>query len=370
MMKMFCRMLSLLAVLVLAVSVCAAESSDETVALVNGEPLMYSDYYAIESTYLYQYEAAGLDINDPTLASYVKDLALTYAIEQMLVVQDTRAQGFYELDAETEAWCVEQGTASYEQALVDVGEMLREALEFDASVDMTEFALDYAAKLNVTVDTYIEEYRTQYAFVKYQEWLVRENPVTDADVQTAYDVYVAQSEQRFADDISAFEMAMYKGEEIWYMPAGYRMIQLLTLDADAKGANDAARLAGAQAKVDEICARMAKGESFDSLYALYSADENPVTEAYCVHPESVLYEKALIAGAFSDEMTAPGSCKAIVLGNAVVLLYYQADAVAGPVSLTEEIHDALAYTIYTERTQTALQARIDELAQNAKVVIY
>lgn len=367
-MKKLLRILSLLTALLLTMSCGLAETTDAAVALVNGEPLLYSDYNAIESAYLYQYELAGVDLTDPTLYSYVQDLALTYAIEQMLVVQDMKAQGCYDFDAEIESWCVEEGTAAWEQALADVGEMMRETLGLVEEEDVTQYALSYAQSLNVTVDTYIEEFRTQYAMAMYQEWLIRDNPVTDEQVQAAYDARVADSEARFAQDIAAFEQAVYSGEEVWYMPEGYRAIQWMMLATDAQGDTDEAKLATQQDKVDAIRARLAAGETFAALGAEFAVDGTVTTEQ--IHPESTVFAEAVQAGAFSADMAAPGSIQAVVSGSYVMLLYYDADVPAGPVAMSEDIQDALAYTLYSERTSEAMTKRIDELAEAAEVVLY
>lgn len=365
-MKKILHILSVAMALLMMISCGAAETTEAVVATVNGEPLLYSDYAAIESTYLYQYEAAGLDLLDETVYTYVQDLALTYAIEQMLVVQDMKAQGFYELDAETEAWCVEQGTAAYEAAMADVGEMMRETLGLVETDDVTEYAQSYADALNVTADTYIEEYRIQYAMAEYQEWLVRDNLVTDEQVQAAYDAYVADSTARFAQDVPAFETALYSGETVWYMPEGYRMIQAVALQAE--GDTDEAKLGSVQEKLDEIAALLEGGESAGNLIAMYSAATDDV---YQMHPESIVFEDAMLTAAFSAEMAEPGCwSKPFVMGDLVVMMYYQADAKAGAIEMTEEIHDALGYSLYAERTREAQRVRIDELAAAAEVVFH
>lgn len=369
-MKKLLRILSLMTALLLTMSCGLAETTEAAVALVNGEPLLYSDYNAIESAYLYQYQAAGLDVSDPTVYAYVQDLALTYAIEQLLVVQDMKAQGCYDFDAEIESWCVTEGTAAYEQALADVGEMMRDTLDLSEEEDMTEYALSYAEALNVTVDTYIEEFRTQYAMTQYQEWLIRDNPITDEQVQAAYDARVADSQTRFAGDIAAFEQAVYSGEEVWYMPEGYRAIQWMMLATDAAGETDADKLATQQDKVAAIRGRLAAGESFESLNAEFAADSAMPVTTEQIHRDSTVFSEAVQAGAYCEEMAAPGDCTAVVTESYVLLLYYQSDVPAGPVELTEAVHDALAYTLYSERTQAAMASRIDELAEAAEVVIY
>lgn len=370
MMKKLLSMLSLLTALLMAMSCGLAETTEAAVATVNGEPLLYSDYLAIESAYIAQYEAAGVNMADPMAYGYVQDLALTYAVEQMLVVQDMKAQGCYDLDEETETWCVTEGKAAYEQALTEVGEMMRDTLDLPAEEDMREYALSYAEALNVTVDTYIEELRTQYAMAMYQEWLIRDNPITDEQVQAAYDARVEDSQARFAQDVAAFEKALYSGEEVWYMPDGYRTIQWMMLATDAAGETDADKLATQQEKVSAIRQRLAAGESFESLNAEFAADSSVPVTTKQIHRDSTVFSEAVQAGAYCEDMAAPGDCTAVVTGGYVLLLYYQADMPAGPVELTEAVHDALAYTLYSERTQQAMTKRIDELAAAAEVVIY
>ena len=369
-MKKLLRILSLLTMLLLTMSCCFAETTEEAVAMVNGEPLLYSDYLAIESAFIAQYEAAGVSMYDPTAYAYVQDLALTYAIEQMLVVQDMKAQGCYDFDEEIENWCVTEGKAAYEQALADVGEMMRDTLDLSEEEDMTGYALSYAEALNVTVDTYIEEFRTQYAMTQYQEWLIREEPVTDEVVQAAYEARVADSQTRFAGDIAAFEKALYSGEEVWYLPEGFRAIQWMMLATDVQGETDADKLATQQEKVSAIRERLAAGETLEALNAEFSADSTVPVTTEQIHRDSTVFSEAVQAGAYCEEMAAPGDCTAVVSGDYVLLLYYQADVPAGPVELTEAVHDALAYTIYSERTQAAMTSRIEELAAAAEVVIY
>ena len=369
-MKKLLRILSLMTALLLTMSCGLAETAEPAVALVNGEPLLYSDYLAIESAYIAQYEAAGVSMADPTAYGYVQDLALTYAVEQMLVVQDMKAQGCYDFDEEIETWCVTEGKAAYEQALTEVGEMMRDTLDLPAEEDMREYALSYAEALNVTVDTYIEEFRTQYAMALYQEWLIHDNPVTDEQVQAAYEARVADSQTRFAGDVAAFEKALYSGEETWYMPEGYRAIQWMMLATDVQGETDADKLATQQGKVDAIRARLAAGETFEALNAEFSADSAVPVTTEQIHRDSTVFSEAVQAGAYSEAMAAPGDCTAVVSDGYVLMLYYLADVPAGPVEMTEELHDALAYTLYAERTQQARAKRIDELAEKAEVVIY
>ncbi len=367
------RILPLLLALMLCLTPCFAETlQDYALATVNGEDLLYSDYMPLETAYLYQAELSGVDLTDAATAAYLQDVILSYAIEQMLVKQDMAAQGCYDFDAETEAWFQKQGAAAYAAALQQVKDSLRSDTTTEDEVET--YALAYAASLNVTEQTYVDFYRDQYASAKYYEWLTRDNPITDADVQAAYEARVAESQTLYAHDIPAFETAMSSGAEVWYMPEGYRSVLQILLPAS--GDTEEAKLSSVQAKVDDIYARLEKGEAFQALIAEYGEDANLTDEAfltagYQVHQESIIWEDAFVAAAFSAEMTQPGAWSQPVVSNlGVHILYYLCDVEAGPVELSESIREALSYLLYTERYTAAQAARIDVLADTAEIVIH
>ena len=200
--KLLLRAVALLCALTLCACCAAAEAAQEgttaedtpvIVALVNGEPLYDEDYRPFELAYLTNYANLGYDMEDEAATAYIQDLALTAAIEDMLVTQDVRAQGFLDFDEETEAWCAQQGQAAYEAALAEVGEALRSELELGEDEDMSEYALAYAQLLGVTAEDYAEVYRTQLARAHYYAWLTQDWPVTDEDVQAAFEARARQS---------------------------------------------------------------------------------------------------------------------------------------------------------------------------------
>ena len=368
------RILPLILALTMLFSFAHAETTEAVIVTVNGEDLLYSDYNAIAYAYLYQYEAAGVDLTDPDTYAYLQDLALTYAIEQMLVRQDMQAQGCYDFDAETEAWFVETGNSAYEAALNDVKDALRVSDATLSEDEILVYALAYAESLSVTEQTYIDYYRDQYASARYYEWLIRDNPVTDEDVQAAYDARVAESKALYANDVAAFETAMNNGSEVWYKPAGYRSVLQILLPASGDTAET--KLESVQAMADEINARLAQGESFQALIAEYGMDANFDNEAfmqtgYQVHQDSIIWEDAFVAAAFSEEMAQPGSVSLPFASDlGVHILYYLCDSAAGPIELTEDVHDALAYAIYVERYTAAQTQRINELADAAEIIFH
>jgi len=367
------RLLTLLMALMMFFSLACAETvEDYAVVTVNGEDLLYSEYLPIESAYLYQYEAAGVDLTNEATYAYLQDLALTYAVEQMLVRQDMTAQGCYEFDAETEAWFAEQGKAAYDAALKNVMDTMRAP---DTSEDeLLVYALAYAEALGVNEQTYVDFYRTQYAAENYHQWLVKDQPVTDEEVLAAYDARVAASQTTFENNVAAFENAVRSGTEIWYMPAGYRTVLQILLPA--AGDTSEEKLANVQSTVDKIEARLEKGEAFENLIREYGqdaafADESFFATGYQVHQDSIVWEDAFIDAAFSAEMAQPGCwSKPFASTLGVHILYYLNDAVSGPVALTDTLHTALAALLYTERYTAAQQERITELANAAEIVFH
>ena len=192
---MFKRILTLLLALMMMTAGAFAEEAetaqtetDAAVALVNGEALMSSDYEPVRENYLTSYATLGYDIQDETVSAYLDDLALTAAIQNLLVEQDMKAQGCYDFDEETEKWCAEQGQTAYESALAQVAETLNETLELeDEDETLQKYALQYAELLGVTAQDYIDVYRTQYATMRYYAWLTQDCPVTEEEIQAEYE---------------------------------------------------------------------------------------------------------------------------------------------------------------------------------------
>ena len=197
---MFKRILTLLLALMMMTAGAFAKEAetaqtetDATVALVNGEVLMNSDYEPVRENYLTSYAALGYDIQDETVSAYLDDLALTAAIQNLLVEQDMKAQGCYDFDEETEKWCAEQGQTAYESALAQVAETLNETLELEDET-LQKYALQYAELLGVTAQDYIDVYRTQYATMRYYAWLTQDCPVTEEEIQAEYERQKASGE--------------------------------------------------------------------------------------------------------------------------------------------------------------------------------
>lgn len=379
MMKSLLRLLSLMLALTLYTGLACAETAatpdaNAVIATVNGEELLYADYAVVENSFLAEYYNAGINLEDPAILAYVQDVALTYAIERMLLEQDMRAQGCYNFDDETVVWLNDQAKAAYLSALNQVAEMFRAENPEATEAELQDYALDYAQTLGVSVQSYVNVLSNQYATVMYYEWLMGGETIDEAAVLAAYDARVADSKTRFENNPSAFEQAVLTGEEVWYKPEGYRSVLQILLKSE--GTTDAEKLAGVQSKVDDIYTRLEKGETFQSLIALYGEDEafqDPAfyEAGYQVHRDSVIWDSNFIAAAFSEEMAKPGCWSKPVIGTSGVhILYYLNDSPGGSVQLSQELYDALAYALYSEKTEALVAERLNKLIDEAEVVIH
>lgn len=345
---------------------------DAVVAVVNGEEIRTADYEYYRQQYLASSAAMGVDIAASENLAYLEDAALSACIRDTLVAQDMRAQGCYDFSEEVEKWVQEMGTAAYENALLDVQEYLRSTLGEAKDTDMTKAALAYAEGLGVTAEDYINVYRDQYASANYDAWLTRDVPVTDKDVEDAYAANVEEAKNMFVGDIAGYEAAIASGEAVWYQPSGYRSILQILLPA--AGETDEEKLASVREVLDDIYARLDRGEKFETLIAEYGQDSNLKDSAflsvgYSVHRNSVLWEDSFIAAAFSEDMKEPGDWThtPLVSGSGVHILYYLKDAESGAVPMTDTIREALSYTIFQSRVEERMSARIEELSAAAEV---
>lgn len=188
--------------------------------------------------------------------------------------------------------------------------------------------------------------------------------------------------------------------EIYYKPAGYRLVThiLLAADEDALAAcaalkADAAAtpeqiaeaeqavIASVQPSLDEINARLEAGESFNDLIPEYTTDPGmddaaSIAAGYEVHPESIAWVTPFRDAAFSvdnvGDVTAP-----VVTDYGVHILCYVADVPAGPVEYTEDVRALLEMelleadqsAVYSQTVQGWLDAAQIEYTEAAQAIL-
>ena len=372
MMNKLSRLLALCAALALALS-CAfslAEEVDDLAVVVT--------YDGEEIT-----AAQARDALSNLIANgYVTDESeYKTAIEYLL--QDRILQG------KIQELGLNQFTAEEEEALrADAEEQWAQAIESYVSYFLTEDtdearakaqedAEAYYASYGFTKDALFDSVKSSASYDKLEEHILegKDYLPTEDEVRAVFEEYAAQDQANFEGNVYMYEVYQnYYGAQPWYKPEGYRGIihillsveeELLTAYQDAQAAyedsvtdeapegsaelKDAlekardAVLASKQTEIDDIYARLANGEDFAALIAEYGEDPGMtdaarLADGYEVHRDSVIWDPAFTAGAFSEKMTQPGDTSDPVIGSyGIHILHYVRDIPGGIVEMTDEI---------------------------------
>ena len=124
-------------------------------------------------------------------------------------------------------------------------------------------------------------------------------------------------------------------------------------EADVQAAYDAC-IASRQDTIDEIYARLENGEVFADLIPEYNIDPgmnnaDMVAEGYMAHPDSLM-DEPFLAAAFSEKMQKPGDVSDPSLGMyGIYIVYYLRDVESGAVELTDELYASLESALKNEK---------------------
>jgi hypothetical protein len=139
---------------------------------------------------------------------------------------------------------------------------------------------------------------------------------------------------------------------------------------------DAARaavLASKQDVIDQIYARLATGETFQSLIAEFGTDPgmqdaDKLANGYPVHKESILYDPVFTAAAFSEKMVKIGDVSDPVVGQyGIHILYYLRD-VPGGLIMTDAIHKQIYDYLNSKKSNEAYNQALAEWITGFTVV--
>ena len=250
----------------------------------------------------------------------------------------------------------------------------------------------------------VESLKKSAAYEKLEQKILegKDTAISEEEIRAEFESTAAQHQAAVEGNIYLYELYQnYYGMKFWYVPEGYRGIihilmkvddELLSAyqdaqaayeetitdeapegDADLKAAAEAAKaavLASKQAQIDDIYAKLAQGESFESLIALYGEDSGMtrpsyLAEGYAVHKDSVIYDPVFTSGSFSEKMQKPGDTSDPVVGSSGIhILHYLRDIPSGITELTDEISAEIEASLYTEKVNgyyaEALEAWIAE----------
>ncbi len=393
--KLISLLMAILMVLTMAGAV-AEETASAVAVTVNGE----------EITAVKVAEYAEILYNNGYTETVDYEAAITYLTEETILKQKIKELGLDQFtDDEVAAFRLDAQTQWEEDIDAYIDYYLTEDTE-DARAQARLDAIAYYEAYNYNEDTILENLLLTESYNRLQSHILegKDMTVTEDEVQTAFQEYVAQDKATFDGNVYMYELyQMYYGYESWYQPEGFRGVThiLLPVDealltawtdaralseedgadhtADVEAARDAI-LASRQAEIDAIYSRLENGESFENLIAEYGTDDGMKNEeylknGYAVHPESVSYDADFVAGAFSEKVNKVGDVSdPVVSAFGIHIIQYVKEIPGGPVEMTDairaEIEEYLASskenTYYSETVSAWVDA--SEIVRNEEVI--
>ncbi|MBQ7520949.1 MAG: peptidylprolyl isomerase [Clostridia bacterium] len=368
------------------------------VATINGQEITVAE---LENNAQLLYNAGYVE----TYPDY--DAALESMIREAVVKDHLQKAGYLDYSEEELAAFTNDAQAQWDQLVSTyVERYLTEDTE-EARATLKTQAEQYFATMGGSVEVLTDDLMYDAAMEKLQEDLTGGYVPTEEEIQQVFDLYGAQYQAQYENNVGMYEFyTQYYGYESWYVPEGYRAVIhiLLNVDADvlkaytdaqaaldeaesaedpdeaaiaeAKAAAEAAKaavIASRQDVIDDIYARLEKGESFQSLIAEYGndpgmQDETMLAEGYHVHAESILWDPAFTEGAFQEGMRQPGDVSQPVVGTyGIHILYYLKD-VPGGLLMTDSIHDEIYEYLLSSKASNAFNAGYAEWQQELEIV--
>ena len=415
-MKNLYRLLALALALLMAFSSLALA---EDAAPEEAEALQITDDTVLFTVYGREVTKAEVRrlLNEMVAQAYVDDVndydaAIEYLVEQIVVEHQISEMGLDVFTAEEEEAIHADADVQWEEALnYYITYFLTEDTE-EARAKAREDAEAYYAAYGMNEDVLYEQLLQAASYDRLQEKLFegKDISVSEEEIRQTFELYAEQDKQNFANDIYMYELYQnyYGNYESWYQPGGYRGILHILLNTnqelldayltaqasyeEAQSAEEgedasaetsataanveaakAALLANHQKMIDDIYDKLAQGESFQSLIALYGTDpgmqvESNLETGYAVHRDSIVWDPAFTAGAFSEKMQKPGDVSDPVIGtNGIHILYYLRDIPEGYIEMTDEIRASVEEYLMGSKQSAVISDAMAEWLEQANV---
>ncbi len=359
----------------------ASEGDDPVLFTFNGREVRQSEVVQRAAAY-----GQGQMISSDT----AYDEAIEYMIVNQLVPEARAAElGLDQFTDEELAEIDAEAADYYEQQLDAYVAAMASTLTEEEKEGFREELRAYWNEMGTTVESAQETHRFNRIKSRLLETMNVE--ISEEEIQQVYEEQAKKDEEFFAGNIRAYEyFTEYLHSDVWYVPEGYRgVLQILLYTDEAltdayeaavdagEGVEEAAQaiIDSKQAVLDEIYARLDGGEDFVDVMKEYTEDPgmdaDRMENGYAVHAESTVWGKEFAAGAFSEEMQAPGDVSAPIASKyGVHVLYYLRDIPSGRVELDDRIREGItSYITNQKRTEMLADwAKDYEVVYNQKAI--
>lgn len=335
--------------------------------------------------------------------------ALDYLVSQEVTLNHIKKSGMDQFTDEEKAAFANEASQEWESALDEyVTYYLTEDTQEQRDTLRTQ-AIAYYEAYGYSEEALLEQLLLNEEYDRLDRELTGDYAPSEEEINEIFNLYGEQYRQQYENNVAMYEYyTQYYGYESWYVPEGYRAILHILLNvedellnayidaqnaydeadgaetpdeqaiADAKVAMDAAYdavIASVQPQLDDIYARLEKGESFKSLIVEYGNDPgmedvNTLATGYPVHRDSIIYDSAFTAGAFQDRMEKAGDYSDPVVGQyGVHVLYYLADMEGGLV-MTDDIRAEINDYLLSMKINENYEASLEQWKEGMSITIY
>ncbi len=268
----------------------SAVDAKQTIIDVNGEQVdkqtflnAYNYTLTMQQYYAQMLQQFGGDgtvdeasILQSTLDNYISSLVLSQKAKELGFDQFTDAE-LAELQA--------QAQEEYDTQL----ESIRTTYFADSELEgdaLTAEVTAYAEANGYTLDYQLDTAKSNKISERLKASVTDTVTITDDDLQAALDKEVASEKETFASTPAAYGTRVNAGTTVYYTPAGYRTIRVISVD---KPTEEGASSDEAKQQIDALYLRLTAGEAFETL------TEDVKTYAICA--DSTTPEADVVAAA-------------------------------------------------------------------------
>lgn len=391
------RLGTMLLALMMVMSLAMAQGAENRVlATVNGREILQEQADAIMPRFNGMNQGEGLPYRD----------ALEVLVGQEMLRVKISDMGFDKLDESEEA-------ALKLEAEQEWKSLLDQYVQFNLSEDTDEArqkaqqqAEEFWKAKGVDLARIESDKKLKQSVEKMRTYLLGGYTPSQEEIDGVFQTVGRQYQAQFENDISMYEtMTNYSGQKSWYTPEGYRGILHILIKVDPKvheqftamqaayeeqhSKNEGSAEKGAQESVvepiteeqleqarqtvldskkdviDDIYARLEKGESFESLIEAYGEDpgmqqEDYLKNGYSVHKDSIIFDPAFTKGAFQEKMQKVGDVSDPVVGSfGIHILKYHRDVPSGLI-MTDAIHQEIEEYLIGKKENEAFEAALEQ----------
>lgn len=414
---MYKKLIAVFMVLIMGLSFLAglaeAPAEDPVLATVDGKEIIKSQ---VDAEIVQMLNNQFID--DETQYATV----LQFMVNRELITKKIADLGFDQFTKDEEDAFLSEAQQQLDKAVETYADYYQSADSEKAREDAVQQARDIFTAQGVTVELIAQDVKNRAGLDRLNEYLLGGYEPSEEEVQSVFQEVGGIYKQQYENDIAQYEyMTQYGGQNIWFTPEGYRSVVHILLQADDallenyKALNaafeeqqqhqdsvpvengtepalqpaeekkevtqqmlDEARQAvldSKKADIDQIYERLNRGESFVDLIKEYGEDPgmtvpSNLEEGYPVHAQSILYDPAFTAAAFSEKMQKVGDVSDPAVSTfGIHILHYLRDLPSG-LELTDAIRQEIEDYLTAKKQNEVFQQALTAWAQQEQIVYF